>query len=251
VFTDADVRFAPDLLRRAVSLARAHEWDHLTVIPRFDTEGFWERVFLTHATLGGLLTLRPWQAVDRNPRHYNSVGAFQMLRREAYEKIGTHRRLAMEVIDDVKLGKLVKEHGFRSCSTRGMERLPLRYEVGLRNIVRAFTKNSCAGARYRVSISLMVVVLLLILSALPFAALAFTEGLAWGMCGVAALTAAGLQAWVAAKMRISPVYGLTHPLGALIFSYIILRSMVVTLRQGGVYWRDTFYPLDDLRKGQV
>jgi hypothetical protein len=32
---------------------------------------------------------------------------------------------------------------------------------------------------------------------------------------------------------------------------MILRSMVVTLRDGGVTWRDTFYKLSDLKKGIV
>jgi hypothetical protein len=32
---------------------------------------------------------------------------------------------------------------------------------------------------------------------------------------------------------------------------MILRSVIVTLWQGGVKWRDTFYPLDELRKNMV
>ena len=33
--------------------------------------------------------------------------------------------------------------------------------------------------------------------------------------------------------------------------YAVVNSAFVTLRQGGVRWRDTFYPLDILRKGNV
>ena len=51
--------------------------------------------------------------------------------------------------------------------------------------------------------------------------------------------------------RVSPLYALTHPLGALLFCYMLLRSTVVTLWQGGIVWRDTFYPLDDLKRGVV
>jgi hypothetical protein len=32
---------------------------------------------------------------------------------------------------------------------------------------------------------------------------------------------------------------------------MVLRSMIVTLRQGGVTWRGTFYKLSDLKKGVV
>jgi hypothetical protein len=52
-------------------------------------------------------------------------------------------------------------------------------------------------------------------------------------------------------MRVSPLYALTHPLGGLLFSYMLLRSTVVTLRQGGIIWRDTFYPLEELKRGVV
>jgi hypothetical protein len=47
------------------------------------------------------------------------------------------------------------------------------------------------------------------------------------------------------------LYAFTHPLGALLFSYMLLRSTVVTLKQGGVVWRDTFYALDELKRGVV
>ena len=33
--------------------------------------------------------------------------------------------------------------------------------------------------------------------------------------------------------------------------YVVINSAFVTLRQRGVRWRNTFYPLDTLRKGTV
>ena len=47
---------------------------------------------------------------------------------------------------------------------------------------------------------------------------------------------------------ISTGYALFFPLGALVFVFTLLRSMLVTLNQGGVVWRGTFYPLAELRK---
>ena len=68
---------------------------------------------------------------------------------------------------------------------------------------------------------------------------------------VAVVAGLGFHLGVDLVMRISPLYCLTLPLGALIFAYMILRSTIVTLRQGGIIWRGTFYPLDELRRGLV
>jgi hypothetical protein len=41
------------------------------------------------------------------------------------------------------------------------------------------------------------------------------------------------------------------PVGVTLFLYAFVRSMIVTLKQGGVIWRGTFYPLSDLRRRMV
>jgi len=46
-------------------------------------------------------------------------------------------------------------------------------------------------------------------------------------------------------------YALTQPLGAAVFAYMLLRSTVITMSQRGVIWRNTFYPLEELRRGLV
>lgn len=251
VFTDADVRFAPDLVRRAVSLARARSWDHLPGILMFENEDFWERIALTYWVLAFLLGQQPWQTWNPRSSRYLGVGAFQLVRRAVYEAIGTHRRLAMEVIEDMKLGKLVKQGGFRSGVFVGEERLKLRYEPGLGNLIRAFTKNFFAAVGFSVTMAAIALVFTLALSVLPFVALGFTSGWTLALCGAAVAVAAGLHARISHEVGLSPLYGLTHPIGALLVCYMLVRSTVVTLWQGGVRWRDTFYPLDELRKGRV
>jgi hypothetical protein len=41
---------------------------------------------------------------------------------------------------------------------------------------------------------------------------------------------------------------LFFPFSALTFTFTLLRSMAITLKQGGVRWRGTFYSLAELRK---
>jgi lysylphosphatidylglycerol synthetase-like protein (DUF2156 family) len=89
------------------------------------------------------------------------------------------------------------------------------------------------------------------MSVLPFLGVFLATGWARALAGLAAGIAVVFQAGMMRSSRASPLYGFTHPLGALIFCWMLLRSAIATLWRGGVVWRDTFYPLEELRKGMV
>ena len=251
VFTDADVRFTPEVLRQAVSLALERNLDHLTLLGRVDLVGFWEKIALTYFQVMFAFGVQPWEVSNPHSRFYAGVGAFQMIRRSAYEAIGTHRRLAMEVVDDMKLGKLVKQGGFHSAVAMPEGSVRVRWHAGLRNLILGTTKNFYAASEFRTALVVLQIVSLLLGSVLPFVALFLTTGAPRILAGIAVACALVIQAGAAIIGRNSPLYALTHPIGALIFCYMLGRSTVVTLRQGGIVWRDTFYPLEELRRGVV
>lgn len=251
VFTDADVRFAPDLIRRALALAELSNWDHLTLLAAVELRGFWETAAVGYLGVGFLFGAQPWRVSDPRTGSYMGVGAFQLIRRSTYEAIGTHRRLAMEVVDDMKLGKLVKQRGFRSGIAFGEEFVQVRWQEGIGNVIRGLTKNLFAAFGFRIWQALGAVLGIFLISILPFLALFFTQGWTRVVAGASVAIGMSLQARLLRENSISPLYGLTHPLGAAILIYMILRSMTVTLWQGGIIWRDTFYRLEDLRKGLV
>ena len=251
VFTDADVRFAPDLLRRALALAREKGWDHLTLLPMVDLEGFWEKTALSFWGMGLIFGSEAWRVSNPRSRSYLGVGAFQLLRRSAYEAIGTHRRLALEVVDDIKLGKLVKLSRLRSGVAVAGERLRLRWQEGFLNFIRGVTKNSFAFCGFRVRTVVLHLLRVFAFSILPFLALLFTSGTPRVLATVSVVAAIAVHAKASPFSRVSLLYGFTHPLGALVMCYIMLRSAIVTLWRGGVVWRGTFYPLKELRKGLV
>jgi len=47
------------------------------------------------------------------------VGAFNLVRRSTYEAVGTYQALRMEVLDDMKLGKVIKTPALRPASFLG------------------------------------------------------------------------------------------------------------------------------------
>ena len=251
VFTDADVKFEPDSLRRVVALVRERGLDHLTLLGDVERSGFWDTVLISFFGMGFQLATDPYNVSNPNSRTYVGVGAFQMLRRKAYEACGTHRRLAMEVVDDMKLGKLVKIAGLRSGVAVAQRSVSVEWHLGLGNLVRGVEKNFFAGAQFRVSVVAAQIFGLLALNVLPFAGLFFGHGWIRALAAISVLIATCFHLGVDVVMRFSPLYCLTLPLGACIFAYMILRSTIITLRQGGIVWRDTFYPLDELRRGIV
>jgi hypothetical protein len=251
LFTDADVRFAPDVLRRAASLMRERAVDHLTLFGDVEMHGFWETTLLSFFGMAFHLATDPYRVGNPHSRAYVGVGAFQMVRRVAYEAAGTHRRLAMEVVDDMKLGKIVKQAGFRSCVGVAQDAVVVRWHAGVGNIVRGVTKNFFASAGYNLAIALVAAAAMLLLNVAPFVAVFAGHGWVRIFAGIAVAIAVGFHVGVNVVMRVSPLYALTHPIGALMFCYMLLRSTAVTLWRGGVVWRGTFYSLEELKRGVV
>lgn len=251
IFTDADVSFAPDLLRGALAMAKGREWDHLSLLGHVEMPTVGERIALTFFGFAFALGVRPWRVSVPDSGSYMGVGAFQLIRRDAYEKLGTHRRLAMEVVDDIQLGRLAKLSGARSGVGTAGRAVSLRWHAGVGNIVRGTTKNFFAVTRFQLWRVCVQAVGLFLLSVLPFIALPFLRGWALAFATLAAALAVAIQASVSIKFEVPAAYALTHPIGAMILIWMLVRSTFVTLRQGGIVWRGTFYPLEELKRRLV
>ena len=251
VFTDADVHFAPDVLRRAITLASGRNWAHLTLLSGVKMFTIGEKIVMTFFGMAFMIGTRPWEASNQRSRAYSGVGAFQMIRRSAYEKMGTHRRLAMEVVDDMKLGKLAKQAGIRSGVARAGDSLSVHWHAGVANTVRGTTKNFFATTGYRPFVATAQIFCVLWLCVFPFLALPFVHGwarlFAFVALGLPVLATAG----VAVQLNAPALYALTFPVGALVFAWMLARSTIVTLWRRGVVWRGTFYPLEELKRGVV
>lgn len=251
VFTDADVRFKPDVLRRAVTLAKRQNLDHLSLLCDVEMVGFWEKALITFFVAIFHLATNPRMVGSHRSPFYVGIGAFQLMKRSAYEASGTHRRLAMEVIDDMKLGKLIKRAGLRSGVGISQDSVVVRWHAGIGNLTRGVTKNFFAGFGYNMGFVAVGISVLLLLNIAPLFGLIFGHGWVRILAAIALVIALGFYGGAAASMRVSPFYALTYPLGSILLSYMLLRSAVVTLKQGGIVWRDTFYPLDELKRGVV
>lgn len=251
IFTDADVQFAPSLLRSAVALAQKNSCDHLTLSGRTDMFTFGEKIAMTFFGLAFLMSVRPWRVSNPKSGAFAGIGMFQLIRRSTYEAIGTHRRLAMEVVDDMKLGKLVKQGKFRSAVALANNEISVHWHSGVRNIIRGTTKNFFAFTGFSLWTAGVQMFGLLMMCVAPWIALFFAYGWPLVFAYICAGVAVILDVGACLEFKVSPMYALTFPIGALIFIWMQARSMIVTLWTGGITWRGTFYQLKELKRGVV
>jgi glycosyltransferase involved in cell wall biosynthesis len=253
LFTDADVIFQPDTLRRAIVCAEARAADHFILFPTMLTKTWGER--MVSGLFGCMLVLAwghsLWKVADPRARDYVGMGAFNLIRRTALQAIGGVAPLRMEIIEDMKLGKLVKQHGFSQQVAFGRDLITLHWAAGAMGMVRNLTKNFFAWVNYRWWLALTAVVGILLVNVTPFVGLVIAPG--WARLGYAAAAVAIAAMYLDMKRysHISPAYFFLHPLASFLMAYSLARSAVLTLWRGGVVWRGTKYPLAELRKGIV
>lgn len=112
LFTDADVRFAPDCFRHAIGYAAANGPGHLALAPEIVSEAELLGAFVAAFEMFFVVSPRPWRAKDPKAKEHVGIGAFKLVRRGAYDEAGTHRAIRMRPDDDMKLAKLPTKEGF-------------------------------------------------------------------------------------------------------------------------------------------
>ena len=251
LFTDADVLFRPDVLTRAQAYAEAERADHLVLFPRMIMEGPGERIMVAFFQTLFVFGHRPWKVADPKSKDHIGVGAFNLIRRRVYDAVGTYEALRFEVLDDMKLGKIVKNAGYAQRNVYGADLISLRWVKGAMGMVNNLTKNFFAVLSFQWWRLLLSAFALAFLNLTPFLGIWFAHGWARLPYAVALASIFGIYVGMSWESDVPAYYFVLHPIGAALFVYILLRSMILTLARGGVVWRGTFYPLEDLRKGMV
>jgi len=250
LFTDGDVVFESTALKRSVAFAEAHGLGHFVALPQFETHGFLERAFVSTFTIALAMKLNPSHLSRPRSWAYVGVGAFGLVRREAYDRIGGHARLAFEVADDLKLGMLLRRGGVpQGCLTSdGMVRV--QWQHGLLATLRGLEKNAFAGCEWHTAVAVAAVLGAMGAALLPYLPL-FVTVPGWTL--PLALIAAALPIALvgASAQRLSGgsgLEGLLAPLGAVTLGAVLAWSTALALVRGGIVWRGTFYPLAELRR---
>ncbi|MGB9086540.1 MAG: glycosyltransferase family 2 protein [Terriglobales bacterium] len=251
LFTDADVQFKPDALRRAVAYAETERADHVVLFPRMIMKRPSERMMIAFFQALFVFGHRPWKVADPRARDHMGVGAFNMVRRSVYDAVGTYRALRMEVLDDMKLGKVIKNAGFAQRNVFGEDLISLYWARGAFGMVNNLTKNFFAVLSFQWPRTVATIVGLGFLNLGPFLGVWLAHGWARLPYAIALVSLFGIYYGMSGMSAVPAYYFFLHPVSTSLFMYTLLRSMIQTLANGGVVWRGTKYPLEELRKGMV
>lgn len=251
LFTDADVIFRPDSLRRALAYAEAEPADHVVLFPSMIMKTPGERMMIAFFQTMFMFGHRPWKVADPSTDDHMGVGAFNLVRRSVYESVGTYQALRMEVLDDMKLGKVVKKAGYAQRNVFGADLISIRWAKGAMGIVNNLTKNFFAVLSFQWPRTVASAIALAFLNLMPFFGVIFARG--WERLPFAIAVVSILTIYIGMSRRsgVPPYYFLLHPVSSVLFIYTLLRSMTLTLWHDGITWRGTKYPLEELRKGMV
>jgi GT2 family glycosyltransferase len=150
LFTDADVHFAPDAIRRSLAQAVTTDADHFVTFPTPLIRTHGEGMLLGYLQVMGLWATRPWRASDpKSKRDFIGIGAFNLLRTSAYEQLGGFDALRMEILEDLTLARRVKLCGMRQRVAIAPGMVTLHWAAGALGVVNVMTKNLFAIFRFR------------------------------------------------------------------------------------------------------
>jgi len=248
LFSDADAWVSDRVIARAIDAGVAADADHVCLIPSEPDASLPARATLINFSAG--LVNYAAKANRDGPRSMIGVGAFNLVRREAYRAIGGHEPLRLEVVDDLKLGLLLRRAGFRSRAYGSAGDVEVHWSPTVRQLIVALEKNMFAMLEFS---AVRAVIALGGLSLLVGVALAapFVGGAA-GLAALAGwLTTLIPSLMMTRRARWGVLAALLTPLMTPLMIFVVANSAWVTLRQRGIRWRGTFYPLEMLRRGRV
>jgi glycosyltransferase involved in cell wall biosynthesis len=259
LFTDGDVVFAEDTLARALTYIESEGADYLLVVPTAVTRTAGEAMMLPFLYVLSIWGPRLWRMADPRSRDGVGVGAFNLMRRSTYEAVGGWERLRMEVLEDVRMGFLIKQAGFAMRVATGRNLVRIRWAHGAWGVVTNLTKNVFAAFRFRLGLMVAGTVATAVMCLLPFGGLVLglvgnrTWDRAWLWPSLVSLASLAALYWRYRRFAdpndaVTVLWLMAFPAAALVFVYAMVRSTVLTLMRGGVVWRGTFYPLDELRE---
>lgn len=168
LFIDADVRLKPLAIETAVQKAQLEQSDLLSLAPAI-TCGCLAEWLVQPLMVNNLAVGQDFQAVnDPETDVAFAAGPFMLFRRTAYEKLGGHRAVKSQVVEDVELARRTKAGGLRLSYLLGGEFVSVRMYRSFSALWEGWTKNLYMGAGRNIKPMFDLAAAMLIIYLLPW-----------------------------------------------------------------------------------
>ncbi|HSE16310.1 MAG TPA: glycosyltransferase family 2 protein [Pyrinomonadaceae bacterium] len=246
--TDADMIFEAAVLRTALDRALENSADALSLIPRFETGSFWERVMIPAWEWVFLMFTIIYRVNDPKSDRGAGIGGFFLVKRTVLDRVGSYEGLKDEVMEDVRLAERIKRLGARLMIDRAPALIRTRMYTTFGEMWECSTKNWFSGVNFSFPFALLCVVSMYVGAVVPalialvsVVAMALGKGAELGWVLVPAALSWLLQVLVLAiagrRSGVSVVYALTAPLGLAVLYAMLFDSGIRITTGRGVTWK--------------
>jgi GT2 family glycosyltransferase len=256
LFIDADTWLEPGAASAGIALAARTGAGHVCFAPAMASTTLPGRATLLAGM--SLYAVRALGVHSARMGAYMGVGAYNLIDARTYRSFGGHEALRIDILDDVKLALLANRAGARTRTAFAPELVEVEWAGSARGFVRLLAKNAFATQNYSALRTVFFATAAIVSMVTPIASIAIATLTDNSLLrGVALACIAAYLAGVLPAAIIARRFGwglgdaLLAPFGHWVVLAAGVNSAVCTLRAGGVSWRETFYPIADLRKGLV
>lgn len=249
LFLDADVRLSQGAIAAALEVMQQDAVDLLSCGPAIECGCFAE--WLVQPLMISILLVGFNVSAINDPVSETAfaAGPFMLFRRTAYDKVGGHRAVAGEVVEDVELARRVKSQGLRLRFLSGSRLITVRMYRSGSALWEGWTKNLYIGSRRNLRGMLTLIGLMLLLAATPWLVLTVTiarlllglkspmEWVTIAVCLVSIALQYDLRRVGETETHISPRYWWLSAVGGAIVAAMAIVSIIKTETGWGWTWR--------------
>lgn len=249
LLTDADIRHAPDTLRRLVAKGEAEDLSLVSLMARLDSRGIWGGILIP-AFVFFFQKLYPFSWVNR-PSHWMAAaaGGCMLIRRSSLEEIGGIAALKDALIDDCTIAAKIKHGPPKRKIWLGLaasEVISLRDNQSLRSIWTMVERTAFTQLKHSTLLLIGAVLGMIVTYIGPWIAMI------WGMlsgdilstlCGAGAIAFMSLAYWPTARLYDQPAAKvLLLPFAAALYTAMTITSARSHWRGQGGRWKGRTYP---------
>ncbi len=245
LFGDSDITMTPDAVQRALATTDKHQVSFLSLFPRFDNYGFWEKMTLPLFYFY-LFSFMPMWAVNRtqNTNFVAANGSFILVERSLYDKVGGHEVVKDKILEDVLLARHVKGQGHSIIYGDGSSIYSAHMYDTLGQIWEGFSKNSFSFFKWNYLLATAFITIGLTICVSPFLLvfLQMNQGsLFFNIELTTVLIYFGTMAIICAHIRQSILGVIFFPVSLFLSFSVIINSMYRVATGKGLTWKGRSY----------